>query len=71
MCGPLVGRGRKWVNLVWLVTYLVDNGMRLGGRVTRIEEFGMCLGGQGPFLEETRELLIWRGPCRMGIRLGR
>ena len=45
--GPLVGRGRGWVSLVWLVTYLVDNGMQLGGRVLCLEEFRMCLGWRG------------------------
>ena len=69
MFGPLVRRG--WVGLVCLVTYLVDNEIRLGGKVPCLEEFRMCVGGLGPFLEKTRELLIWRGPCRMGIRLGR
>ena len=31
----------------WLVTYLVDIGMRLGGRVPCLEVIEMCLGGWG------------------------
>ena len=59
------GRGRGWgrVSLAWLVTYLVDIGMRLGGQVPCLRKIGMCLG-------ERREQLRGRGPRRMGIRLG-
>ena len=57
------GEGLEEGQLGWLVTYLVDIGMRLGGRVPCLEEIGMSLGGWA-------ERLCGRGPCRMGIRLG-
>ena len=55
MSGSLVGRGRGWISLVWIVAYLVDSGMRLGGCVTCLEEFRRCLGGRGVFREEARK----------------
>ena len=57
-----MGRGWERVSLVWLVTYLVDIGMRLGGWVPCLKEIGLRLGGWG-------ERFSGRGPCRMGIRL--
>ena len=57
------GEGEGEGQFGWLVTYLVDIGMQLAGRVPCLEEIGMCLGGW-------RERLRGRGPCRMGIRLG-
>ena len=57
-----MGRGWGWgrVSLAWLVTYLADIGMRLGGRVPCLKEIGMGLDGWG-------KRLRGRGPCRMGI----